>query len=353
MLEAVPRLALLSALVLAPHPLAFASQKSEVDLQKAVETLLSESKEKALACAIAADRERAALGEDVTVVVGVQNKGEALAKAKDLALDVQSIAFEIDWSDGKGKPFLYTETHERFDKPTDYKVNELKNGEKLFKTFTIPTLKAAKYKIRGVYKGGSPEIRSNTVSVTVGEGQEGKELAIGAETPKGKLTIRLFADDAPNTTLHFVRLVKQGFYNGSPILRIEPGFVIQTGDPKGDGSGGPGYTLKAETNAHKHVEGTVSMARITHPDSGGSQFFVCLGPAPHLDGGAPPGTPGSFACTAFGEVISGIDAVREIGKLPVVDWKIDARPTFHKPAEPITLGAVALEIVERPPDQKQ
>jgi len=96
-----------------------------------------------------------------------------------------------------------------------------------------------------------------------------------------------------------VLLAKKGFYNKLTFHRVEPGFVVQGGDPKGNGTGGPGYTIKAEFNAHKHVRGTVAMARSTDPDSAGSQFYICLGPASFLDG----------KYTVFGLVTKGMDVV--------------------------------------------
>jgi peptidyl-prolyl cis-trans isomerase B (cyclophilin B) len=340
-------LALTAALSFA---LTLAPAKTEAELQQAVDALLAASKDKGIVVAIAADREKAALGDEFVVEVGLQNKGEANDKVKDLALDAQSIAFEIDWNDGKGKPFLYTETHERYDKAIEMKLNDVKPGDKLWKSFTLPTLKAAPYKIKAVYKGAASEVRSNTIAIAVGEGEEAKELGADVQTSKGTFTIRFFADDAPNTALHFVRQVKAGYYDGKPIFRLEPSVLFQTGDSKGDGSGTAGYTIKGELNPHKHVEGTVSMARQNHPDSGGVQFFVCLAPMPFFDGGPPPG---GFACTAFGEVASGIDVVREIGKSDVVEWKTPDGKTNHKPAQPIGIEKASLRTLDKAADQKQ
>ena len=101
---------------------------------------------------------------------------------------------------------------------------------------------------------------------------------------------------------NFVTLAKQGFYDGLYFHRVVPDFVVQGGDPKGNGTGGPGYTIKAEFNKQKHVRGSVAMARSQHPDSAGSQFYICYGPTPHLDG----------QYTVFGQVVSGIEHVDAI-----------------------------------------
>ena len=113
------------------------------------------------------------------------------------------------------------------------------------------------------------------------------------------IDIAFYPEDAPKTVENFVTLAKKGFYDGLTFHRVEPGFVAQGGDPKGNGTGGPGYTIPAEFNARKHVRGTVAMARSQHPDSAGSQFYICFKPAPFLDG----------QYTVFGIVTSGMEVV--------------------------------------------
>ncbi len=102
-------------------------------------------------------------------------------------------------------------------------------------------------------------------------------------TEKGDLHIQLFEEDAPNTVANFIKLIKKGFYNGLIFHRVIPNFVIQGGCPEGTGSGGPGYSIACEINANKHEAGSLSMAH-AGKDTGGSQFFVCHSPQPHLDG---------------------------------------------------------------------
>jgi cyclophilin family peptidyl-prolyl cis-trans isomerase len=122
------------------------------------------------------------------------------------------------------------------------------------------------------------------------------------ETAKGTIKFRFFSSDAPKTCENFITLADKGFYNGLTFHRVEPNFVIQGGDPKGNGSGGPGYNIKAEFNKNPHLEGTVAMARAYDPDSAGSQFYICLAPAPFLDG----------KYTVFGQVTEGLDVVHKI-----------------------------------------
>ncbi|MCC5899137.1 MAG: peptidylprolyl isomerase [Phormidium sp. BM_Day4_Bin.17] len=103
------------------------------------------------------------------------------------------------------------------------------------------------------------------------------------ETDKGTINIDFFDADAPNTVKNFVELSEKGFYDGLNFHRVIPNFMIQGGCPNGTGTGGPGYTIKCEINNNKHVAGTMSMAHAGR-DTGGSQFFICHEPQPHLDG---------------------------------------------------------------------
>lgn len=123
------------------------------------------------------------------------------------------------------------------------------------------------------------------------------------ETEKGNIVLELFEKDAPKTVANFEKLVKQGFYDGLTFHRVIPNFVIQGGCPKGNGTGGPGYTIKCETkgNPRKHGKGALSMAH-AGKDTGGSQFFITHSPQPHLDG----------VHTVFGQVIEGMDVVNKI-----------------------------------------
>jgi len=117
-----------------------------------------------------------------------------------------------------------------------------------------------------------------------------------------EIRMEFYPEDAPKTVENFVSLANKGFYNGLTFHRVVPDFVVQGGDPKGNGTGGPGYTIKAEFNKQKHLRGTVAMARSQDPDSAGSQFYICYGPTPHLDG----------SYTVFGRVVSGMEHVDRI-----------------------------------------
>jgi peptidyl-prolyl cis-trans isomerase B (cyclophilin B) len=117
-----------------------------------------------------------------------------------------------------------------------------------------------------------------------------------------EIRMEFYPADAPKTVENFVTLAKKGFYNNLSFHRVVPDFVVQGGCPKGNGTGGPGYTIPAEFNKQKHVRGTVAMARSQDPNSAGSQFYICYGATPHLDG----------QYTVFGKVVSGMELVDRI-----------------------------------------
>ncbi len=103
------------------------------------------------------------------------------------------------------------------------------------------------------------------------------------KTGKGNIQVEFFDEDAPKTVANFVKLAHSGFYDNLTFHRVIPNFVIQGGCPRGNGSGGPGYTIPDEINPNKHLAGSLSMAH-AGPNTGGSQFFICHSPQPHLDG---------------------------------------------------------------------
>ena len=163
-------------------------------------------------------------------------------------------------------------------------------------------------------------------------------------TDKGPLTMAFYYDVAPITVESFLYLSRTGYYNGLLFHRIVPSFVIQGGDPKGDGTGGPGYNVQAEFNDKKHEPGVLSMARQGDPNeaagamprcefanSAGSQFFICLDykNTQHLD----------HKYTAFGKVVAGMDAVNAIAQTPLADQR------SGKPASPQKIEKVEVKPV--------
>jgi peptidylprolyl isomerase/peptidyl-prolyl cis-trans isomerase B (cyclophilin B) len=132
--------------------------------------------------------------------------------------------------------------------------------------------------------------------------EEARDAQVRIATSKGDIVFTFFPDDAPMHSAAFLKLAKAGFYDGLTFHRVEPGFVVQGGDPDGDGTGGPGYRLKAEFNTKPHLRGTVAMARAGSPDSAGSQFYICLDDARFLDG----------QYTVFGQMSEGFETLDKI-----------------------------------------
>jgi cyclophilin family peptidyl-prolyl cis-trans isomerase len=127
------------------------------------------------------------------------------------------------------------------------------------------------------------------------------------ETEKGTIEIELDVLDAPLTASNFITLARKGYFDGLTFHRVVPNFVIQGGDPRGDGEGGPGYTIRDELNQEPYLRGTVGMA-LAWRDTGGSQFFITHSPQPHLDA----------RYTVFGQVIAGMDVVDRLARGDVI-----------------------------------
>lgn len=168
-------------------------------------------------------------------------------------------------------------------------------------------------------------------------------LAFGADevaiikTSKGEMVVEFWPDVAPKTVENFQKLAREGFYDGTAFHRIIKGFMAQGGDPltkdpsKEDswGTGGPGYQIQAEFNDRKHESGVLSMARTADPNSAGSQFFLMLGSAPHLDG----------QYTGFGKVIKGDEVLAKIAEVPVT---ASASGEPSKPTERVEIESVKI-----------
>lgn len=161
------------------------------------------------------------------------------------------------------------------------------------------------------YAEVKPEVKQKTFSKE--EIKKMSETKAVIETKFGNIEIKFFPEVAPGHVNNFIELAKKGFYDGTTFHRVIPGFMIQGGDPNSKnpdksthGMGGPGYTIKAEFNERQHKRGTLSMARAGHPDSAGSQFFICVADAPFLN----------RQYTVFGEVVSGMEVADKIVSQP-------------------------------------
>jgi len=165
---------------------------------------------------------------------------------------------------------------------------------------------------------------SGCVMVEEEEKQENRIADI--ETSMGTMTVELYEARAPDTTSNFIELANRGFYNGLIFHRVIDNFMIQGGDPKGDGTGGSEKTIELEIHPElTHVDGAVAMARSAHPDSASSQFYICDGAQSRLDG--------QYA--VFGRVIDGMDVVRAIAEV-----ETDAR---DRPVENVTITRITIQ----------
>lgn len=204
--------------------------------------------------------------------------------------------------------------------------------------------------------GGEETQEENVTENTANETNDSNESTTGypagvEENPVVTITmengneivVELYPETAPNTVANFISLVEDGFYDGLIFHRVIPGFMIQGGDPDGNGTGGPGYAIAGEfasngyeTNTLTHERGVISMARSGHPDSAGSQFFIMAEESTHLDG--------EYA--AFGKVIEGIEAVDTIVSVE--------RDSKDKPLEDQTMKSVTVDTKGYPyPEPKK
>lgn len=167
---------------------------------------------------------------------------------------------------------------------------------------------------------------TNSSNSITGEGKNMKNRHAIIETNIGEIEAELYEDKAPITTTNFIKLSQSGFYDGLLFHRVIPDFMIQGGDPKGDGTGGPGYNIKDEFGPGlKHdLPGMLSMAN-AGPDTGGSQFFITTVPTPWLDG----------RHAIFGRVVKGQDVVDKISKV--------RRNEFDKPVDDIVIKKITIK----------
>lgn len=282
-----------------------------------------------LACA--AEKAAIGLGEEVVLEVALANASETAIVVNELRLDELSVAFGTRLADLPEFEYCELACLPGGDVLT-LRKETLEPGKDLRATFRVPVTVAGKASFTARYFGfGDPEgegFSAEPVAVEVKPDPSGAtRLSAVLETDAGTITIDLLPEAAPNTVLHFARLVRSGFYDGTVFHRIEPGFCVQGGDPRGNGTGGPDFSLRGEFNDRKHVAGTVAMARTADPDSAGSQFYFTLADQPSLDG----------KYTVFGRTSAGYEAVTKMAADP------KSRPVLEK----ATLAPRAAEKTEK------
>jgi cyclophilin family peptidyl-prolyl cis-trans isomerase len=232
-------------------------------------------------------------GGAATVELRLRNTG-ATETAVQVAFPTADKGLKAETEDGKalaaapaGAPAL------GLDLPDKLKAGQLASFELDLKARFPDLAKPGRYKVTWNHPSFTPAPALEVLTV---------ESYATIKTNFGEIVIEFHPEAAPKTVENFIKLAKKGFYDGLVFHRIIPGFMMQGGCPKGDGTGGPGYTIPAEFNDRKHVAGTVSMARKQEPDSAGSQFFICFEAKSHLDG----------QYTAFAEVVRGLEVVKKI-----------------------------------------
>lgn len=190
-------------------------------------------------------------------------------------------------------------------------------------------------------KATNPPTNSNIPESTNGGGtqSDSKNPIVTITMASGEeIKVELYPKVAPNTVKNFISLVQKGFYNGTMFHRVIPQFMIQGGDPQGNGSGGPGYSIKGEftqngfNNTLKHERGVISMARTNDPNSAGSQFFIMVAAAPSLDN--------QYA--AFGKVLSGMETVDKI----VNSKAVNEKPIQNQVMKTVTVDTLGVNYGE-------
>ncbi|MEA3281489.1 MAG: peptidylprolyl isomerase [Euryarchaeota archaeon] len=173
--------------------------------------------------------------------------------------------------------------------------------------------------------GGADSNKGGNVADATENTREENRIA-NIETSMGTMTVELYEERAPDTTSNFIELANRGFYNNLIFHRVIDNFMVQGGDPKGDGTGGSGKTIKLEINPElTHVDGAVAMARSAHPDSASSQFYICDGAQHQLDG----------QYTVFGRVTNGMDIVRAIAEVET--------DSGNRPLENVTITRITIQ----------
>mgnify|MGYP000042569316 CR=1 FL=1 len=255
----------------------------------------------------AVDKPRVKIGEEIIFSVEVANREQAATPGREIKFGGGSLDFEITMGQGRRQgeavKFRYTRILGSPTEPERPRSVEIPGGGKLSGSARIPALLPGRMTIVGVLWG---KIQLETIALEVED--DGRELFWKIETDQGTLQAKLLPEAAPNTVANLVLMARDGFYRQGDFHRIVKGFMIQGGCPKGDGTGGPGFCLPAEfSKTLKHVRGILSMARSSHKDSAGSQFFIVDGPAPWLDG----------QYTIFGELATGKEVLEKLTAAPV------------------------------------
>jgi peptidyl-prolyl cis-trans isomerase B (cyclophilin B) len=304
------------------------------------------------------DKETVEVGGTIKLTVKLKNSGTSPIEVMGvedgkLLEDRQVVSFDAKIDDGR--VFHVTRIHPQVESPRrDWPKATLAPGQSAELTLDLPALTAGAWQLTAGYRRGSDDALAATpVTVTVAPTAKGEtDVEVTMITTLGPIRMRLFPRDALGTCLNFARLITQGavvddkprprFYDGLIFHRVIPGFMVQGGCPQGTGMGNPGYNIPAEFAQAPikenllHVPGRLSMARATHNDSAGCQFFICVATPSNLDG--------QYA--VFGEVVRGLDVAYAMASVET---------SQDRPLEPIRIVSMRLGVAPKrvAPDKPQ
>jgi peptidyl-prolyl cis-trans isomerase B (cyclophilin B) len=312
------RLFLLSTLALGAAGLAGCTDEGRVavDGDDAVTEPYTETDGDTIALEVTAKDTEVALGEDIVFTVKLTNTGDGEVKVNVPRLGRRSVSFRVR----QGSRVTTLERLNADVGPSGRlmyqpgKVERLGAGESIERAISTPAIAAGEFAFVPNYRRqGAEVLTGEAITITVPPGAKDATTAgVHLETTHGALTVRMRPDLAYNTCESFVSLTKKGYFDGLTFHRVIQGFMAQGGDPKGDGSGGPGYFLPLEAHSKLlHRRGVLSMARTGNPHTAGSQFFLMFSRWPSLDPG-----PRSQGYTVFGEVLEGektLSALEAVG----------------------------------------
>lgn len=261
-------------------------------------------------------KDKVALGEKIVLDLTLQSRSNRAASCGKLDLGSPSgVVFYVKIGTAPAQQIsrlMGKYTGNDF-KETPVPREEVRPGKSTTGRIELLAIRSGKWEISAVYLGVEKAVwpdpvESKTFTVEVGPGPKG-ETKIGAriKTSKGAMVMELAPDKAFNTVHNFLTLAGNGFYGNRIFHRIMKDFMVQTGDPNGNGTGGPGYCIPAEFNDLKHDKGVISMARETHNNTAGSQFFVMTVKNDGLDG----------RYTAFGKLVEGMETLDALANVPV------------------------------------
>jgi peptidyl-prolyl cis-trans isomerase B (cyclophilin B) len=260
------------------------------------------------------EKKEVTLGENIQLTVALSKKKGKAVDVNALRLARNSVSLRVAIG---GRTHTVTRIYGTVVRAADGRIvvkddtapkKELKKGKPLTVKLPMLAIEAGEIGITAIYTGlskGPAMLKSEPVRVKIKAPEGKKEIAAVMETSEGSIVLTFSTEKTYNTTLNFLTLAKDGVYDGLTFHRIIKGFMAQGGDPKGNGSGGPGFYIPREIDPSiKHVRGVISMARTQAPDSAGSQFFLMFAPNRGLDGGY----------TAFGKAVEGEEVIAKLEK---------------------------------------